>query len=124
MSTIGTYRQTSLKYKEDLTKKALEILYTDRKNQFQELAKVILNEKSLKHIPNWKEFILNFCIDVELSYMEWSHKIPLSANAPQRTLILVRQIGHNTSSMNQFLHLLNISYNISLEFKEIYKRLK
>ena len=124
MSTIGMRKQNSLKHDKDRTFRALEILYVDRKNQFQELAEVVLKKKSLKSIPNWKEFVLNFCVNVELSFMEWSGRNSLSANTPQKTLILLRQIGYNRSSMNQFAHLLNISYDISIEFKEIYRRLK
>jgi hypothetical protein len=33
-------------------------------------------------------------------------------------------LGKNMTSMNQLTHLQNISYNLSSEFKEIYKRLK
>lgn len=76
MSTIEIYGKNSLKYYQDKASDVFEILYADRKNQFQELAKVILNKKSSKDIPNWKEFVLNFCLDVEMSFIEWSGKTP------------------------------------------------
>ena len=75
-------------------------------------------------MPKWKEFILNFCLDVEKSFRVWTGEDVLSMNSPQKALTLLRQLGHDKKSMNQLTHLLNISYNISLEFKEIYKGLK
>lgn len=111
-------------YKEEKIQQALEMLYVDRKNEFRELSHVLLNEKALKAMPNWREFVLNFCLDVEESFKTWSGKHPLLPSSPQKALTLLRQLGHDKTSMNQLAHLLNISYNISLEFKEIYKRLK
>lgn len=111
-------------YKEEKIQQALEMLYVDRKNEFRELSHVLLNEKALKAMPNWREFVLNFCLDVEESFKTWSGKHPLLSSSPQKALTLLRQLGHDKTSMNQLAHLLNISYNISLEFKEIYKRLK
>ena len=51
--------------------------------------------------------------------MDWSK--PPSATSPQKALTILRQIGNNMTSMNNLAHALNISYNISKEFKEIYK---
>ena len=36
----------------------------------------------------------------------------------------ITAIGTYKASMNQLAHTLNMSYNLSLEFKEIYRRLK
>ena len=44
---------------------AFDILYMVRKNEFCELSQVLLNEKTLKFMPTWKEFVLNFCLYVE-----------------------------------------------------------
>lgn len=102
----------------------LEMLYLDRKNEFRELSQVLLNEKALNSMPNWKEFVLNFCLDVEDAFKTWSGQNPLVIGSPQKALTLLRQLGHDKTSMNQLAHLLNMSYNISCEFKEIYRRLK
>ena len=124
MSISGMYMLNSEQYEEKKIQEALEMLYVDRKNEFRELSHVLLNEKALKSMPNWKEFVLNFSLDVEGAFKSWSGQIPLSVSSPQKALTLLRQLGHGKTSMNQLTHLLNISYNLSLEFKEIYRRLK
>ena len=123
MSLEGMYMLNSTEYTEEKIHKALEILYTDRKNEFRELSEVILTEKG-KTMPNGKEFILNFCLDVGDSFKTWTGQKPPSATSPQKALTLLRQLGKGMTSMNQLTHLQNISYNLSAEFKEIYKRLK
>ena len=111
-------------YKEEKTAQALDMLYIDRKNEFRELSQVLLSEKALQSIPHWKEFVLNFSLDVEEAFKTWSGENSLLPSSPQKALTLLRQLGHDKTSMNQLAHLLNMSYNISLEFKEIYRRLK
>jgi len=124
MSISGMYMLNSEQYEEKKIQEVLAMLYADRKNEFRELSHVLLNEKALKSMPNWKEFVLNFSLDVEGAFKTWSGKNPLSVRSPQKALTLLRQLGHGKTSMNQLTHLLNISYNLSLEFKEIYRRLK
>ena len=111
------------KYDEQKTRLALDILYGDRKNQFRELSLVLLNQKALHMMSHWKEYILNFCLDVEESFLTWSDQKPLLANSPQKSLMILRRLGQKKTSMNQIAHLLNISYDLSLEFKELYRRL-
>ena len=113
----------SAQYEQEKIQHALDMLYADRKNQFHELSQVLLNVKALKTIPNWQEFVLNFCLDVEEAFKGWSGQSPLSSNSPQKALTLLRQLGHDKTSMNHLAHMLNISYNLSTEFKEIYRRL-
>jgi hypothetical protein len=114
----------SEEYDSEKIHQSLDMLYMDRKNEFRELSLVLLNEKALKVMPNWKEFILNFCLDVEEAFMTWSGKNPLSVSSPQKALTILRQLAHEKTSMNQLAHLLNLSCNLSIEFKEIYRRLK
>ena len=111
-------------YTEDKIEQALDMLYIDRKNEFREMSEVLLTEKALKAMPNWKEFVLNFSLDVEEAFKTWSGQSPLTVSSPQKALTLLRQLGHDKASMNQLAHLLNLSYTLSLEFKEIYRRLK
>ena len=124
MSITGMYMLNTEEYNTEKIHQALEMLYIDRKNEFRELSQVLLNEKALSAMPNWKEFVLNFSLDVEDAFKTWSGQSPLAASSPQKALTLLRQLGHDKTSMNQLAHLLNLSYNISCEFKEIYKRLK
>jgi hypothetical protein len=124
MSITGMYMLNSEEYDSEKIHQSLDMLYMDRKNEFRELSLVLLNEKALKVMPNWKEFILNFCLDVEEAFMTWSGKNPLSVSSPQKALTILRQLAHEKTSMNQLAHLLNLSCNLSIEFKEIYRRLK
>ena len=124
MSISGMYMLNTAQFEEKKIQAALEMLYVDRKNEFRELSHVLLNEKALKSMSNWKEFVLNFSLDVESAFESWSGKTSLSVSSPQKALTILRQLGHDKTSMNQLTHLLNISYNLSLEFKEIYRRLK
>ena len=124
MSIAGMYMLNTDEYKEEKIYQALDMLYVDRKNEFRELSLVLLNEKALQSMPNWKEFVLNFCLDVEEAFKTWSGQTSLLISSPQKALTILRQLGHDKTSMNQLAHLLNMSYNISVEFKEIYRRLK
>ena len=118
------YMLNSEQYTEEKIRLALDMLYVDRKNEFRELALVLLNERAINSMDNWKEFVLNFSLDVEDAFHMWSGQISLSANSPQKALTILRQLAHDKTSMNQLAHLLNMSYNLSAEFKEIYRRLK
>ena len=113
----------SSQYTEEKINYALDMLYIDRKNEFRELSLVLLNEKALQSMNNWKEFVLNFSLDVEDAFDMWSGQISLSVNSSQKALTILRQLAHNKTSMNQLVHLLNMSYNLSVEFKVIYRRL-
>lgn len=124
MSLEGMYMLNTAEFTEEKIHKTLEILYTDRKNEFRELSRVVLGEKKLKEMSNWKEFILNFCLDVGDSFRTWTGQKPPSATSPQKALTILRQVGNNITSMNKLTHILNVSYNLSMEFKEIYRRLE
>ena len=124
MSIAGMYMLNTEEYSPEKINEVLDMLYLDRKNEFRELSQVLLSEKALNAMPNWKEFVLNFSLDVEDAFKAWSGQSPLSPSSPQKALTLLRQLGHDKTSMNQLAHLLNMSYNLSCEFKEIYRRLK
>lgn len=118
------YMLNTPQYNHEKIHQAFDMLYLDRKNQFRELSQVLLSDKALKVMPNWKEFVLNFCLDVEEAFKTWSGQNSLLTSSPQKALTLLRQLGHDKTSINQLVHLLNMSYNLSVEFKEIYRRLK
>ena len=124
MSISGMYMLNSEEYSQGKIHESLDMMFVDRKNQFRELSQVLLPENTSNTMPTWKEFILNFSLDVESAFETWSGESPLSVNSPQKALTILRQLGHGKTSMNQLVHLLNMSYNLSTEFKEIYKRLK
>jgi CHAD domain-containing protein len=124
MSITGMYMLNTEEYDQEKISQALDMLYIDRKNEFRELSEVLLNEKALSVMANWKEFVLNFSLDVDDAFKTWSGQNSPLVSSPQKALTILRQLGHDKTSMNQLVHLLNISYTISLEFKEIYRRLK
>ena len=124
MDFTGLYMLNTSEYTEEKIKRALELLYGGRKHEFKELSQVFLGEQELSKIANWKGFVLNFCLDVEESFKTWTGQMPLTETSPQKALTLLRQVGNGLTSMNQLMHILNVSYTISVEFNEIYKRLK
>ena len=124
MSIVGMYMLNSEEYKAEKIIQALDMLYVDRVIEFRELSLVLLNEKALQSMTNWKEFVLNFCLDVEDAFKTWTGERPLSVKSPQKALTLLRQLAHDKTSMNQLTHVLNLSCTISIEFKELYRRLK
>jgi len=124
MSIAGMYMLNTEEYKEEKIKLALDMLYVDRVIEFRELSLVLLTEKAVQSMPHWKEFVLNFCLDVEEAFMTWTGKNELSVKSPQKALTLLRQLAHDKTHMNQLTHMLNLSCTISIEFKELYKRLK
>ena len=124
MSLEGMYMLNSAEYTEEKIHKALDMLYLDRENEFREMSEICLGNKNVNEMLNWKEFVLNFCLDVGDSFKTWTGQKPPSATSPQKALTLLRQIGNDMTSMNKLTHALNISFNLSMEFKEIYKRLR
>ena len=124
MSIAGMYMLNTSRYDEEKVEQALEMLYVDRRHEFRTLSEVLLSEKALEAMPNWREFVLNFSLDVEEAFRTWTGDSPLVPSSPQKALTLLRQLGHDKTSMNELAHLLNLSFNISLEFKEIYRRLR
>ena len=124
MSISGMYMLNSEEYVQEKIHESLDMMFVDRKNQFRELAHVLLPKNASETMPTWKEFILNFSLDVESAFETWSGKSPLSVNSHQKSLTILRQLGRDGASLNLLVHRLNMSYNLSTEFKSIYKRLK
>ena len=118
------YMLKSSEYNEEKVQESLKMLYADRQNEFRTIADTFLGKDKLNKTPEWKEFVLNFCLDVEDSFKTWSSQKQPSTTSPQKALTILRQIGKDMKSMNQLTHILNISYTLSKEFKEIYRRLK
>ncbi|MFZ8908361.1 MAG: hypothetical protein ACO2YR_05520 [Nitrosopumilaceae archaeon] len=121
MSNIYALKKEGLS--ETKTREALGKLLVDRKNEFREISDMILPKTSLEPIKNWEEFVLNFCLDVNDAFKTWSGEMNLNSNSPQKALTILRQLSRNKTSMNHLSHLMNISYDLAEEFKEIYKRL-
>lgn len=125
MSNIGLYLVKKSGLEDEKIKQALDMLLIDRRNEFRELSAVLLKtSKSMGPVPNSEQFILNFCLEVNEAFKTWSGQMDLSINSPQKALIILRQLSRDKTTMNQLAHLLNLSYTLADEFKEIYRRLK
>ena len=111
-------------YDKEKIDEALELLYRDRKNEFHEISQAFLGKEKIGKIPNWKEFVLNFCLDLRDSFKTWTNQKPPSSTSPQKALTILRQIGGGMKSMNELTKILNIAYSLAIEFEEIYKRIK
>ena len=110
-------------YEESKLSQALSMLLIDRKNEFRELSKMVLPKTSSEPVHNWEQFVLNFCLDVNEAFKTWSGNMDLNPNSPQKALTILRQLSRGKTSMIQLSHLMNISYDLAEDFKEIYKRL-
>jgi hypothetical protein len=102
--------------------KSLKMLFTDKSNEFRELAHGIGYPTSNS---GWEHIILNFCLDFDDCFKAWSSK-DLSADHMQvhKCNTMMRQIGLGKSNMTEVTHLENIAYRIAEDFKAIYKRIE
>jgi len=124
MSISGLYLVKKPGLEDEKITQALNMLLIDRKNEFHELSEVLLRStKSMETVPNSEHFVLNFCLDVNDAFKTWSGQMELSTSSPQKALTILRQLSRNKTTMNQLAHLLNLSYTLADEFKEIYRRL-
>ncbi len=110
-------------FEEAKIKQALDMLLVDRKNEFRELSIMILPKTLSEPIKNWEQFVMNFCLDVNEAFKTWSGELELNQTSPQKALTILRQLSMNKTAMTQLAHLLNISYDLADQFKEIYRRL-
>ncbi len=108
---------------EEKIKQALDMLLVDRKNEFRELSSMILPKSLSEPIKNWEQFVMNFCLDVDEAFKTWSGQSELNPTSPQKALTILRQLSMNKTAMTNLAHLMNISYDLAEQFKEIYRRL-
>ena len=119
----NTYMIKKEGFEEAKIKQALDMLLVDRKNEFRELSTMIMPKTLSEPIINWEQFVMNFCLDVNEAFKTWSGEKELTQNSPQIALTILRQLSRNKTAMTQLFHLMNISYDLAEEFKEIYRRL-
>ena len=107
------------------TKKALEMLLIDRKNEFRELCDVIFsNIPTSKRPDDSDKFILDFSLEVNEAFKTWSGQEPLTANSALKALTILRQLSRGQKAMVNLGHLLTISNDLAEQFKVIYQRLE
>ena len=117
-----------LGFESQKTKRALDMLLIDRKNEFRELAEVIFSNLPSSTAPlndiDSQRFILDFCLDVNEAFKVWSGQERLLQNSSLKALTILRQLSRGQTAMNSLAHLLNISYNLAEEFKVVYSRIE
>ena len=124
MSNVSFYLVKKQGLEDAKIMRALDMLLIDRRNEFRELSDALLRtSKSMESASYSEQFVLNFCLDVNEAFKSWSGQTELSVNSPQKALTILRQLSRDKTTMNQLAHLLNLSYTLADEFKEIYRRL-
>ncbi len=117
-----------LGFEPEKTKRALDMLLIDRKNEFRELAEVIFSNLPSSTPPlndsESQKFILDFSLDVNEAFKVWSGQDSLLQNSSLKALTILRQLSRGQKAMNSLAHLLNISYNLAEEFKVVYNRIE
>lgn len=109
---------------ESKIKQALDILLeTKFRSEFREVSIMVLPKSLSEPIKNWEQFVMNFCLDVNEAFKTWSGDSELTPTSPQKALTILRQLSMNKTAMNQLTYLMNISYDLAEQFKEIYRRL-
>ena len=112
-------------FEPEKTKRALDMLLIDRKNEFRELADVIFSDaSSYMSVDDSNKFILDFSLDVNEAFKTWTGQERLSPNSALKALTILRQLSRGQNSMNSLVHLLSISNNLAEEFKVVYDRLE
>ena len=110
------------------TKRTLDMLLMDRKNEFRELAEVIFSNVPSSTVPltdsESQKFILDFSLDVNEAFKVWSGQERLLQNSSLKALTILRQLSRGQKAMNSLAHLLNISFNLAEEFKVVYNRIE
>lgn len=102
--------------------KSLKMLFSDKSNEFRELARGIGYPTSNK---GWELIILNFCLDFDDCFTVWSNKdIDADHMQVHKCNTMMRQIGLGKPNMTEVTHLENIAYRIAEDFKAIYKRME
>ncbi len=117
-----------LGFEPEKTKRALDMLLIDRKNEFRELAEVIFSNLPSSTAPlndsESQKFILDFSLDVNEAFKVWSGQDRLLQNSSLKALTILRQLSRGQKAMNSLAHLLNISFNLAEEFKVVYNRIE
>lgn len=101
--------------------KALEMLLSDKSNEFREIAKGIGYPTDSK---DWEWVILNFSLDFSHSFVIWSDlSTPFDHNAIHKSMTQMRQLARGKTNMTEVTKLQNIAFRIAEDFKSICKRI-
>ena len=107
-------------YDQIKARKALDLLFDQRKNEFKELAENL-------HIPtnseDWEVIILKFCLDFEECFEIWTGEENPNQTKTYKCMTIMREIAKGKKTVTEISHIENVAYNLYQEFHNIYQRL-
>jgi len=116
MSRIGLLEG----YDKEKAKKALDLLYCQRKNEFKELAQALKIPTSSEE---WEIIILKFCLDFEECFEIWTGREKPDQNKTYKCMTIMREIAQGKKTVTEISHIQNVAYNLYQEFHNIYGRI-
>ncbi len=109
-------------YDDKKANKALNMLYADKSNEFNELAHATGYPVGIK---DWEKIILIFCLDFDDCFKAWSDEAtPSDHNKVHKCMTMMRQLARGKPNMTEVTKLQTIAYRIAEDFKSIYKRIE
>lgn len=97
---------------------SLETLLNSRENEFQEIASVL---KIDSNKPNWKNSILDFCLEFHDCLQNWTNDTVSSSYEIQKCNNKMRQISRK-SGISEMLQILYVINKIAEDYKTTQKR--
>ena len=108
-------------YDPERAKAALDLLYSQRKNEFKELAQALKIPTSSEE---WEIIILKFCLDFEDCFEIWTGREKPDQNKTFKCMTIMREIAQGKKTVTEISHIQNVAYNLYQEFHNIYGRIK
>jgi len=108
-------------YEPERAKAALDLLYSQRKNEFKELAQALKIPTSSEE---WEIIILKFCLDFEDCFEIWTGREKPDQNKTFKCMTIMREIAQGKKTVTEISHIQNVAYNLYQEFHNIYGRIK
>ena len=108
-------------YEPERAKAALDLLYSQRKNEFKELAQALKIPTSSEE---WEIIILKFCLDFEECFEVWTGREKPDQGKTYKCMTIMREIAQGKKTVTEISHIQNVAYNLYQEFHNIYGRIR
>ena len=115
MSRIGLIEG----YDPERTRKSLDLLLRDRKNEFEEIAQSMGIPTNSEE---WEIIILKFCLDFEQCFDIWTGTEEPDQTKTYKCMTIMREISKGKKTVTEISHIQNVAYNLYKEFHNIYQR--
>lgn len=107
-------------FDQNKSKKTLELVLRQRKNEFRELADAL---RIPTNSPEWEIIILKFCLDFEECFEIWTGRENPNSNKTFKCMTIRREITQGGKSINEIAHIQTTANTIYQEFHNIYQRI-